>query len=515
MFIKPTYAELEQRIKEHQKESVEQNCTGEALKVSLATTGPTSDSPRSLKENELRHAHILIVDDDNSFGQMLKNVVIRCTGFDCSFAESAREALKLLEENIVDVVITDIKMPDVSGLELTRIIKEKYDSDVIVITGYNEDFTYEEAIENGANDFIEKPVRPTELIIRLKRVLRERAIIYKRRQAEDALMKSESQYRDIFNRAMEGLYQTTPEGKFITVNKAFANMLGYESPDELMANVTDVFTQLYVHKEACDALLNMVEKFGFVERGEVQFKRKDSGTIWVATNIQAVRSDDEQILYYEGNIEDITLRKRAEEELKDSFKRLHKALGAIVQALAVTAETRDPYTAGHQRRVADLSRAIARAIGSLTTEQIDGLRMASTIHDIGKISVPAEILSKPKKLTDIEFSLIKVHPQSGYDILKDIDFARPIARMVLEHHERMDGSGYPNGLTGNDLLLESRILAVADVVESMASHRPYRPSLGINAALDEIAKNKGVLYDREAVDACLKLFNEKGYKLVD
>ncbi|MEK6557752.1 MAG: HD-GYP domain-containing protein, partial [Candidatus Margulisiibacteriota bacterium] len=215
------------------------------------------------------------------------------------------------------------------------------------------------------------------------------------------------------------------------------------------------------------------------------------------------------------NIEDITLRKRAEEELKDSFKRLHKTLGATVQALAVTAETRDPYTAGHQRSVADLSRAIARAIGSLTAEQIDGLRMASTIHDIGKISVPAEILSKPKKLTDIEFNLIKVHPQSGYDILKDIDFSWPIARMVLEHHERMDGSGYPNGLTGNDLLLESRILAVADVVESMASHRPYRPGLGINAALDEIVKNKGVLYDPEVVDVCLKLFNEKGYKLVD
>ena len=142
MFIKPTYAELEQRIKEHQKESVEQKCTGEALKVSLATTGPTSYSPRSLKENELYHAHILIVDDDNSFGQMLKNVVIRCTGFDCSFVESAREALNVLEENVVDVVITDIKMPDVSGLELTRIIKEKYDSDVIVITGYNKDFTY-------------------------------------------------------------------------------------------------------------------------------------------------------------------------------------------------------------------------------------------------------------------------------------------------------------------------------------------------------------------------------------
>jgi HD-GYP domain-containing protein (c-di-GMP phosphodiesterase class II) len=132
---------------------------------------------------------------------------------------------------------------------------------------------------------------------------------------------------------------------------------------------------------------------------------------------------------------------------------------------------------------------------------------------LGKISVPAEILSKPTKLTALEFSLITTHAQSGYDILKDIDFPWPIARIVLEHHERMNGSGYPNGLTGDHLLLESRILTVADVVESMASHRPYRPSLGIDAALDEIEKNKGILYDPAVVDACMKLFREKGFQL--
>ena len=150
---------------------------------------------------------------------------------------------------------------------------------------------------------------------------------------------------------------------------------------------------------------------------------------------------------------------------------------------------------------------------NLPADQIDGIRMAAAIHDLGKISVPAEILSKPTKLTNIEFSLIKTHAQSGYDILKDIDFPWPIARMVLEHHERMDGSGYPNGLTGDNILMESRILAVADVVESMASHRPYRPSLGIEAALEEIEKNKGTLYDNAAADACLRLFREKGYQL--
>jgi HD-GYP domain-containing protein (c-di-GMP phosphodiesterase class II) len=152
---------------------------------------------------------------------------------------------------------------------------------------------------------------------------------------------------------------------------------------------------------------------------------------------------------------------------------------------------------------------------NLSVDQIDGIRMAAAIHDLGKISVPAEILSKPTKLTALEFSLIKTHSQSGHDILQDIDFPWPIARMVLEHHERMNGSGYPNGLTGDNLLLESRIMAVADVVESMASHRPYRPSLGVEAALEEIKKNRGTLYDNAVTDACLRIFREKGYQLAE
>jgi HD-GYP domain-containing protein (c-di-GMP phosphodiesterase class II) len=147
----------------------------------------------------------------------------------------------------------------------------------------------------------------------------------------------------------------------------------------------------------------------------------------------------------------------------------------------------------------------------LSQDQIEGIRMAGIIHDIGKVSVPAEILSMPRNLTDLEFSLIKTHAHSGYEILKDIEFPWPIARIVLEHHERMNGSGYPNGLTGDKLLPESRILAVADVVEAMATYRPYRAALGLSAALEEIAKNRGILYDPEAVDACLRLFREKGF----
>jgi PAS domain S-box-containing protein len=205
-------------------------------------------------------------------------------------------------------------------------------------------------------------------------------------------------------------------------------------------------------------------------------------------------------------------RKIGEEALRDSFQRLRTAIKGTIQAMAAASEMRDPYTAGHQRQVASLAAAISAEMG-LAEEEIEGVRMAGEIHDIGKISVPAEILSKPGKLNDLEFSLIKRHPTSGYEILRGVEFPWPIADMVLQHHERMNGSGYPSGLTGDEIIQGARILAVADVVETMASHRPYRPALGIDTALAHVASEKGILYDPEAVDACLRLFGEKGYRL--
>jgi len=209
---------------------------------------------------------------------------------------------------------------------------------------------------------------------------------------------------------------------------------------------------------------------------------------------------------------DVTERKRLELERQVIIDKLREGLAATVQTITAVVEARDPYTAGHQRRVSDLARAIAHEMG-LPGDQIEGIRVAGVIHDIGKISIPSEILSKPSKLSLVEFELIQVHPEAGYEILRDVEFPWPIARTVLQHHERMDGSGYPNGLKGEEILPEARILAVADVVESMASHRPYRPTLGIEAALEEIGKNRGTLYDKTAVDACLRLFRDRGYQL--
>jgi len=208
---------------------------------------------------------------------------------------------------------------------------------------------------------------------------------------------------------------------------------------------------------------------------------------------------------------EIENRKRMQQELQRSYETVKKAMHSTIQAISMTVEKRDPYTSGHQQRVADLVKSIAQEL-KLQPDQIESIYMAAAIHDIGKISLPAEILVKPSQLSSIEISLIQAHAQAGYDILKGIDFPWPIADIVLQHHERMDGSGYPQGLAGDKILFEARIIGVADVVETMASHRPYRPSIGTDKALEEIARNRGILYDPLAVDACLKLFNDKKFE---
>jgi len=208
----------------------------------------------------------------------------------------------------------------------------------------------------------------------------------------------------------------------------------------------------------------------------------------------------------------ITNRKMAEQELDKSYRNLQKTLEETVNALSALVEMRDPYTAGHQNRVARIARAIAQELG-LSEDAAQGIWVASLIHDIGKVRVPADILSRPAHLSSAEFELIKEHPRTGYEILKEIDFPWPIAEIVLQHHERINGSGYPLGLKGDEILFASRIIGVADVVEAMTYHRPYREALGLDAALDEIKENKGILYDSDVVDACIKVFLEKGLAL--
>ena len=202
---------------------------------------------------------------------------------------------------------------------------------------------------------------------------------------------------------------------------------------------------------------------------------------------------------------------RLENELKRSVENLQKTLNGTIEAISLMGERRDPYTAGHERRVAQLACAIAREIG-MTEDQLEGIRVCAFLHDVGKIVVPSEILSKPSELNEYEYGIVKSHPRVGYDILKRLEFPWPVAQIILQHHEMVDGSGYPAGLRGEEIILGARILAVADVVEAMSGHRPYRPALGIDKALEEISRHKDVLYDAKAVDACMRLFMEKGFR---
>ncbi len=221
---------------------------------------------------------------------------------------------------------------------------------------------------------------------------------------------------------------------------------------------------------------------------------------------------EELLMRVQTHLEITRLRNRLESLVDERTNELRSSMLAFVTAIASTVEMRDPYTAGHQRRTAHLASAIAKEL-QLPDYLIEGLNLASVVHDIGKIKIPAEILCKPGRLDELEFGLIKRHPETGYEILKSIDFPWPIAKIVLQHHERLDNSGYPHGLRGDEILFEAKILSVADVVEAMSSHRPYRAGLGVEAALNEIMRHRGVLYDASVVDACLILFKEKGYNL--
>jgi PAS domain S-box-containing protein len=343
--------------------------------------------------------------------------------------------------------------------------------------------------------------------------------ITERKRAEEMLKRSEEKFRFLTENMNDNIFTMNLNLQTTYVSQSIEKILGFTPEERMKQDVTEQVTpesMTLIEKILSEELEREAKGLGDPKRSrkfEVEYYHKDGSTVWMENVISGIRDDRGVAVGIHGVSRDITERKRSEHALKESLDRLHKSLGATIQAMAVTVETRDPYTAGHQRRVADLARSMAGEM-NLSADQIEGIRMASTIHDLGKISVPAEILSKPTKLTDVEFELIKTHAQSGYDILKDIDFPWPVARIILEHHEKMDGSGYPNGLVGENILLESRILVVADVVEAMASHRPYRPSLGIDAAFQELEENKGTKYDATVVEACLSLFRNKGYQFV-
>lgn len=332
-----------------------------------------------------------------------------------------------------------------------------------------------------------------------------------RQQSEIKNERLVSMLRATLEATADGIAVVDREGKIVRFNQRFKEILGI--PESVMAMKDDnlvighILTQVKDREAFLKKIGDLYDDPDAQDHDIVEFK---DGRIFERYSLP------EQI---EGktvgrvwSFRDITARKRTEKNLQKSFKTLQKAMDGVIQAMALTVEKRDPYTAGHQRRVADLAEAISREMG-LSKKQVNGISLAATIHDVGKTSIPADILSKPGSLTDHEFGIIKTHPVVGYDIMKGIEFPWPIAQSIRQHHERLDGSGYPDGLMGEAIIVEARIIAVSDVVEAMSSHRPYRAALGIEKALEEIAKKKNTFYDPVAVDVCLWLFKEKGFKL--
>ncbi len=329
------------------------------------------------------------------------------------------------------------------------------------------------------------------------------------KRAEETLLRQERRFQALTENSSDAIIIVSREGTVCYESPSYERMSGFKPEERVGTGIYE-----FVHPDDLevvgDTFGRLLQNPGATLRAEVRIQHRDGS--W--RTVEATGTNLLHDAAVEGivvNLRDITERQEARKRLEQSLEKLQRTMEGAIQAVTATVEWRDPFTAGHQRRVAQLACAIAKELG-LAREQIQVIHMAGLLHDIGKISIPHEILSKPGRLSDAEMAMIRAHSQVGYDILKTVEFPWPIADMVVQHHERIDGSGYPSGLREEEILMEARILAVADVVEAMTAHRPYRKAPGIDKALEEISRNSGRLYDTDAVYACLRLFNEQGFK---
>ncbi len=345
------------------------------------------------------------------------------------------------------------------------------------------------------------------LIVWLLSTTNARAIKLAEKMSE-SLAASARYTRNLIEASLDPLVTISPGGKVMDVNEATVRVTGHPRSELIGKEFSEYFTEPDKAREG----YRQVFSEGKVTDYPLTIRHKDGHVTDVLYNASVYHDDAGRLQGVLAAARDVTQRMLAEKALYASREKLEQTLIQTIEAMAAIVEMRDPYTAGHQRRVADLSKAIALEM-HWPSERIRVLYLAALIYEIGKIRIPAELLSKPGQLDDIEHELFKTHAQAGFEILSEIDFPWPIAQIVLQHHERLDGSGYPQGLKGNDILPESRILAVADVMEAMLSHRPYRPALSMDEALGEISGGRGVLYDPEVADACVRMFREHRYSL--
>ncbi len=453
---------------------------------------------------------IMVVEDESIVARDIRNMLLGLGYEVTSVLSTAREAISSAEKNPPDLVLMDIMLHGKhSGVEAADEIYGRLNIPVVYLTAFADENTLQRAKKTEPFGYLLKPFEERELQTTIE-------IARYKFEMEMKLKNRERWLSTILESIADAVIAADHGGKVTFMNPLAESLTGWSQEQAAGQPLSKIFQTVNpkTGKDYRIPLDKVIKGSSWKHTTEVVLLSKNNRTTPIDHRVAPIRNQQGKIIGAVITFTDISRRKKAEDELILSFQKQQRAMEGTVQAMAFTIETRDPYTAGHQRRVTQLAQAIAEEM-KLPEEQIEGIRMAGDLHDIGKIYVPAEILSKPGKISDNEYNIIKTHPKVGYDILKQIEFPWPIADIVLQHHERMDGSGYPAGLRGDEILMPARILAVADVIEAMATHRPYRPALTIDAALDEISRNRGRLYDSDVVDACLRVFQIKGFAFSD
>ncbi len=455
----------------------------------------------------VKKLRVLLVEDSEDDCELIK-ISLAKGGYEVASerVDNAKTMAAALDRDKYDIVLSDHQMPSFDSREALLLLR-KHDDELplILVSGKIGEKGAVELMKAGASDYVSKN-HLALLSVAVERALDEHEDTVKRKQAEEDLHNSEQRYRTIVENINDALHIVDLKGNILDVNENACRQLGYTHKEMIGKNLKDI--DIGGSKNIVQEKLKHIEKENSVVFESLEVK-KDGSLLPVEVSAKLISSEGNGLV--QAFVRDITHRKAAEEEQSKSYEKLKATLEGTVNALSAVSEHRDPYTAGHQERVAKIACAIAKEMG-LSSERCEDIRIAGKLHDIGKIEVPAEILSKPGKLTNVEFSMIKVHSTAGYNILKEAELPCGVAETVLEHHERLDGSGYPQGLTTGEISIAARIMAVADVVEAMSSHRPYRAAFGVDKALEEIEKNRGKLYDPDVVDACVKLFREKGFE---
>ncbi|MBU3947465.1 MAG: PAS domain S-box protein [Proteobacteria bacterium] len=456
----------------------------------------------------MKKLKILNLEDSPNDSELIEEILSEA-GIECEIILTDTEEgfISEIEKGCVDIILADYTLPSFDGFSALDIaLKKCPEAPFIFVTGTLGEEIAVESLKRGATDYVLKD-RLMRLVPSIQRALKEAEFKKEQKRKDDELRESEENFRELVENINDAFFLADDKGIITYISNPVESFWGYK-PSEIIGRPFHelIYTEdLYIVEKEFENKIS-----GYRKPIEFRLTKKTGEIIWVRSSGRYIMQEN-TIIGSRGLLINITESKKSEAKLKDSFERLQKATSGIIQAMTLTIETRDPYTAGHQRRVAALARAIAIEM-NLPVLKVEGIDMAGSIHDLGKLSVPADILSKPSKLNEIEMQLIQIHPEAGYNILKDIDFPWPVAQIILQHHERMNGSGYPKGLKGEEILIETRILSVADVVEAMASHRPYRPSMGIGKALEEIKENENILYDPAVVSACLRVFKENKFE---